>query len=159
MAATTIDAYLNALNDDRREAVEAVLDTIRRHLPEGYAEGIQYGMPSFFVPHTVYPHGYHCDPKQPVPFVGIASQKAHIGLYMFCIYTDDAVRERFVDRAAESGFSLDMGKSCIRFKRLEQIPLDAIGETIASIPVDAFLASYERVLPRAVRRRRGLPDV
>jgi hypothetical protein len=105
----------------------------------------------------VYAHGYHCDPKQPVPFIGVASQKAHIGLYLFCIYTDDAVRQRFVDRATQAGFSLDMGKACIRFKRLEQIPLALLGETIAAIPVDAFLASYEQGLPKAVRRRRGLP--
>lgn len=157
MTPTTPDAYLEHLPSDRREAVEAILETVRAHLPEGYAEGMQYGMPSFFVPHEVYAHGYHCDPRQPVPFIGVASQKAHIGLYLFCIYTDDAVRQRFVDRATQAGFSLDMGKACIRFKRLEQIPLALLGETIAAIPVDAFLASYEQGLPKAVRRRRGLP--
>lgn len=156
MPADTITAYLAALPDDRRVAVTAILDVIRAHLPEGYAEGMQYGMPSFFVPHAVYPHGYHCDPKQPVPFVGVASQKQHIGLYLFCIYVDAASQQRFVDGMVARGLKPDMGKGCVRFKKLDTIPLDLIGQAVAASPVKHFLAAYEAGMPASVRKKRGL---
>jgi uncharacterized protein YdhG (YjbR/CyaY superfamily) len=156
MPTDSVTDYLAALPEDRRAAVTAILDAIRNHLPEGYAEGMQYGMPSFFVPHSLYPYSYHCDPKQPVPFVGVASQKQHIGLYLFCIYVDAATQQRFVDGMTARGLKLDMGKGCVRFKKLDAIPLDLIGETVAAAPVKDFLAAYEAGLPTAVKKKRGL---
>jgi uncharacterized protein YdhG (YjbR/CyaY superfamily) len=154
MPADSIDAYLAGLADDRRAAVLAILDAIRQKLPPGYAEGMQYGMPSFFVPHSVYPHGYHCDPKQPVPFASVASQKQHVSVYLFCIYVDDAIQQRFVDGMQSRGLKLDMGKGCVRFRKLDAIPLDLIGEVIAASPVESFLAAYEAGLPAAVKKKR-----
>ncbi len=154
MPADRIDAYLAGLADDRRAAVLAILDAVRQKLPQGYVEGMQYGMPSFFVPHSVYPHGYHCDPKQPVPFASVASQKQHVSLYLFCIYVDDAIQQRFVDGMQSRGLKLDMGKGCVRFRKLDAIPLDLIGEVIAASPVESFLAAYEAGLPAAVKKKR-----
>lgn len=89
-AAATVEAYLAALPEARRAALSAVRAAIRRALPKGYAEGIQYGMIGWFVPHSIYPAGYHCDPKQPLPFASLASQKSHLAIYLFCTYLDDA---------------------------------------------------------------------
>jgi hypothetical protein len=148
-------AYLSALPDDRRAIVRALRDTIVRNLPDGYEEGIQYGMIGYFVPHARCPEGYHCDPKQPVPFVSVASQKSHVGLYLFCVYLDEARRERFAERWVADGHKLDMGKGCVRIKRLDDVPLDLVGETVASVPVDAFLANYEANLSEKVREKRA----
>lgn len=154
MAAATIAEYLDSLAADRRAGVEATLDIVRRHLPAGYAEGMQYGMPSFFVPHSLYPHGYHCDPKQPVPFFSVASQKAHISIYLIGIYIDDTLRSQFEQSAAAAGLTLDMGKGCIRFKKPDQIPLQLIADVVASCPVERFLAVYEANIPPAALKKR-----
>lgn len=154
MPADSIHAYLDALADDRRAAVEAILDAIRENLPAGYAEGMQYGMPSFFVPHSVYPDGYHCDPKQPVPFVGVASQKQHISVYLFCLYLDGAAVQRFADDMVARGLKPDMGKGCVRFRKLDSIPTDLVGAVVAASPVDRFLAAYEAAIPEGARKKR-----
>jgi len=154
MAAATIAEYLDGLEADRRAGVEATLDIVRTHLPAGCAEGMQYGMPSFFVPHSVYAYGYHCDPKQPVPFFSIASQKAAISIYLMGIYLDDQLRTQFEEGAAAAGLTLDMGKGCVRFKKPSQIPLQLIADVVASCPVDRFLAVYEAGIPAAVLKKR-----
>lgn len=143
----TPKAYLDSLPDDRRKAIAAVRATIRKNLPKGYAEGIQYGMLGYFVPHSVYPDGYHCDPKQPLPFIGVASQKNHMALYLFCIYVDPKVQERFVKEWKASGCKLDMGKSCVRFKSIDDVPLDVLGKTVSRIPVKTFVKAYEATRP------------
>lgn len=143
MQPSTPDAYLEALPADRRELVGAVRDVIRANLPAGYAEGMQYGMIGYFVPHAVYPAGYHCDPKQPLPFVGIGSQKSHVGLYFFCLYVDEALTAWFTSAWGATGKKLDMGKSCIRVKKLGDVPLEVIGELVRRAPVTAFVARYE----------------
>ncbi len=153
---TTIDAYLAALADDRRQAVEAVRAVINRHLPKGYEEGMQYGMPAWFVPHELYPAGYHCDPTQPLPFVSVASQKNHIGLYLFCLYMDPALMSWFETAWRATGTRWDAGKSCVRVKSLDDIPLDLLGSLVKKVPVKKFVAAYEARLPAAVRRKRGL---
>ena len=140
-------AYLDSLPDDRRKAIAAVRATIRKNLPKGYAEGIQYGMLGYFVPHSVYPDGYHCDPKQPLPFIGVGSQKNHMALYLFCIYVDPKVQERFVKEWKASGCRLDMGKSCVRFKSIDDVPLDVLGKTVSRIPVKTFVKAYEASRP------------
>ena len=143
----TPKAYLDSLPDDRRKAIAAVRATIRKNLPKGYAEGIQYGMLGYFVPHSVYPDGYHCDPKQPLPFIGVASQKNHMALYLFCIYVDPKVQQRFVKEWKASGCKLDMGKSCVRFKSIDDVPLDVLGKTVSRIPVKTFVKAYEATRP------------
>lgn len=150
--ATTVEEYLSELPEDRRAAVSAVRETVRKSLPAGYEEGMQYGMIGYFVPHSIYPKGYHCDPKQPLPFASIASQKNHMAVYMFCIYCDPAMTEEFVREYKATGKKLDMGKSCIRFKKLEDLPLDLIGKTLAKMPVDAFIAEYEKHIPASAKR-------
>jgi len=139
----TPDAYLEALPADRRELVGAIREVIRANLPAGYAEGMQYGMIGYFVPHALYPAGYHCDPAQPLPFAGIGSQKSHVGLYLFCVYLDPALTAWFTDAWRAAGKKLDMGKSCVRVKKLEDVPLGVIGELVRRVPVAAFVEHYE----------------
>ncbi len=135
--------YLASLPDDRRDAIKKVRAVIRKNLPKGYKEGIQYGMIGYFVPHSVYPDGYHCDPTQPLPFVSIASQKNHMAVYLMCLYGDPAQMDWFQKAWAKTGKKLDMGKSCVRFKRVEDIPIELIGEAVARFPVDAYIKQYE----------------
>lgn len=141
--ATTVDEYLAELPEDRREALQAIRAAVNSNLGSGFKEGMQYGMIGWFVPHSVYPAGYHCDPKQPLPFMGLASQKNHIGFYAFCIYTDAKLKDWFVDEFQKTGNRLDMGKSCIRFKKLEAIPLELLGQLTSKISVEKFIQSYE----------------
>jgi len=142
-----VRAYFAALPADRREVLEAVHEVIERNLPKGYEGGMQYGMPAWFVPHSLFPDGYHCDPSQPVPFVSIASQKKHIGLYFFCIYLDEDVRAWFESEWRKTGKRWDAGKSCVRVKHLDDIPLPLIGKLIKKLSVKKFLASYEAIRP------------
>lgn len=149
----TIEDYLAALPADRREAIEALRAVINRHLPDGCEEGMQYGMPAWFVPHTVYPAGYHCDPTQPLPFVSVASQKSHIGLYMFCLYLDPELMSWFETEWRKTGSRWDAGKSCVRAKRLEDIPLELVGKAVRKVPVKTFIAGYEASKPASTRSR------
>jgi len=142
-AVATVEQYLADLPEDRREALSAVRRTILDNLDEAYEEGIQYNMIGYYVPHSVYPPGYHCDPKQPLPFASIASQKNHMGLYLFCIYGDENERARFEKSWKAAGKKLDMGKSCVRFKKLEDVPLEVLGETIRRMPAKKFIKTYE----------------
>lgn len=144
--ATTVDQYLAELPPDRREAIGALRAVISKNLPKGYEEGMQWGMPSYFVPHSACPAGYHCQPDQPLPFVGLASQKNHMAFYGFCIYTDDALRNRFVEDWKKTGKKLDMGKSCVRFKKLEDVPLKVIGDAVKRVPMKKFIKQYEAQL-------------
>ena len=124
--AKTVEEYLAALPEDRREAVQAVRKVILKNLGKGYEEGMQYGMIGYYVPHSVYPDGYHCDPKQPLPFAGLASQKNHMAIYLMCIYGIEEQERWFREAWARTGKKLDMGKSCVRFKKLEDLPLDCL---------------------------------
>lgn len=152
---TTVAAYLKSLPEDRREAVEAIRACVLKALPKGYEERIQYGMIGYAVPYTLYPPGYHCDPSEPLPFMGIGNQKGHIGLYMFCLYTDEETVERFADAWKATGKRLDMGKACVRVKRLEDVPMDVLAKTIRSITVKKFVASYEGQLESMGRQHPG----
>lgn len=153
--ATTVDEYLAALPDPRRDAVTAVLEVVRANLPAGYEEGIQYGSIGWFVPHSVCAAGYHCDAKQPVPFAGLASGKAKISLHLFGMYVQPDKAARFVAAWKATGKKLDMGKSCVRFKKAEDVPLDVVGDLIASMPMQEFLDRYEASLPDKVKKKRG----
>ena len=140
---TTPKQYLDALPADRKKAIQAIRKTINTHRDTRLKEGIQYGMVGWFVPHSVYPDGYHCDPAQPLPFASVASQKNHIGIYLFCLYTDEKEQARFVKAWKATGKRLDMGKSCIRVKILEDIPMDVLGEAISRMDCDKFIGVYE----------------
>jgi hypothetical protein len=114
--AATVAQYLGELSAERRAAIAAVRAVIRQNLDADYEEGMQYGMIGYYVPHRVYPPGYHCDPKQPLPFACLASQKNYLSLYLGCVYGDTPLAHWFREAWAQTGKKLDMGKSCIRFK-------------------------------------------
>ena len=152
--AKTVKEYLAALPEDRRKAIEEVRKVIRKNIDKAFEEGMQYGMLGYYLPHSKYPAGYHCDPKQPLPFASIASQKNHIGLYLFCIYCSEGETERFREEWLASGKRLDMGKSCVRVKRLEDIPLDVVGRTFKRVTAKKFVAAYEESLAGAATRKK-----
>ena len=144
--AKSVEEYLAALPEDRREAITAIREVILKNLPKGYEEGMQWGMPSYFVPLSAYPSGYNCQPDQPLPFVGLASQKNHMAFYGFCIYMDEALKNRFVEDWKKTGKKLDMGKSCVRFKKLEDVPLKVIGDAVKRVPMKKYIKQYEEQL-------------
>lgn len=150
--AKSVEDYLAELPEDRRAAIAAVRKVIRKNLDKDFEEGMQYGMIGYFVPHRIYPPGYHCDPRQPLPFVCLASQKNYLSLYMGCVYASDDEAKRFHEQWAATGKKLDMGKSCIRFKKVEDLALDVIGETIRRMTVKKFIHLYESVIKDSLRR-------
>jgi hypothetical protein len=152
--AKTVDEYLKSLPDDRREAISAVRKVILKNLPKGYEEGMQYGMIGYYVPHSIYPKGYHCDPKQPLPLAGLASQQNYMSLYLFCIYASEEHNEWFVGAYKASGKKLDMGKGCVRFKKLDDLPLDVVGKAFAQVPVKEHLKFYEESIALSGARKK-----
>jgi len=150
--ATTVEQYLSGLPEDRRKALEAVRQVILKNLDKDYEEGIQYGMIGYYVPHRVYAPGYHCDPKQPLPFAGLASQKNYMSLYLMCVYGDSNHAKWFREAWAKTGKKLDMGKSCVRFKKLEDLPLDVIGEAIKRVPARKYIEHCESALKTTNKR-------
>jgi hypothetical protein len=150
--AATVEQYLAELPEDRRQALQAIRRVILDHLPSGYEEGMQYGMIGYFVPHSLYPSGYHCDPQQPLPFAALASQKNYMSLYLMCIYSDPEREAWFRQAWAKTGKKLDMGKSCVRFKRLDDVSLKVIGQAIKRVPVRKYIASYESATKGVARR-------
>ena len=146
--AATVDAYLDELPPDRRAVVSTVRDLVRRHLPDGYREGMSFGMIGWSVPLERYPNTYN---GQPLGYVALAAQKSHYALYLTCAYMDPAGEARLRAAFAAAGKKLDMGKSCLRFKRLDDLPLDAIGAIIAETTPEAFIATYEAARAGATR--------
>jgi hypothetical protein len=146
--ATTVAAYLAGLPDDRRSIIEAVRSVILEHLDAGFEEGMQYGMIGYFVPHRVYPAGYHVDPKQPLPFAALASQAKHCSLYLMGVYGSPAEEAWFRAAWTADGRKLDMGKSCVRFKKLSDVPLDVVGEAFRRVTAADYVARYEAQKPR-----------
>jgi hypothetical protein len=151
--AATVTEYLASLPEERRHMVEAVRKVILDNLDGGYSEGMQYGMIGYAVPHSVFPPGYHCDPKQPLPFAGIGSQKHYLSIYLMGLYAggtgDGETSDElwFRDAWAASGQKkLDMGKACVRVKKLEDIALDVIGEAIRRLPAALYIERYQKGL-------------
>lgn len=138
--AATVEEYLQSLPEDRREAVSKVREVILKNLPEGYEEGMQYGMIGYYIPLEEYPDTYN---GQSLAYAALASQKNHMALYLTNIYSDPHLKKKFTEAYKASGKKMDMGKSCVRFKRLEDLPLDVIGEAIAATLVDQFIGLYE----------------
>jgi Domain of unknown function (DU1801) len=142
--ATTPDQYINELPTDRKEAITQLRNTILKNIPKGFKEVIGYGMLGYVVPHELYPSGYHCDPKLPLPFINIASQKNFVALYHMGIYADGKLLKWFTDEYPKhSTAKLDMGKSCIRFKKPEHIPYKLIGELMTKMTVKDWINRYE----------------
>lgn len=149
---TTVAAYLAALPADRREAISAVRDVILKAKDKDIAEGIQYGMIGYFIPHSVFPAGYHCDPKVALPYIGMGNQKSGISIYMHFLYTvgnpdgDTELTRWFKDAWAKTGKKLDMGKACLRFKNLDDLALDVLAEAIRRVPSKKYIESYQSIL-------------
>lgn len=152
-AAPTVAAYLDSLPEDRKKALAKLRTVIKKNLPKGFTEQMQYGMIGWVVPHKLYPPGYHCDPKQPLPFVCLAAQKQHISLYHMGVYGSPELLAWLKDAFAAAGKKLDMGKSCIRFKKLEDAPLDVIGELMTKISVGGYIQGVEDGLKLAAARK------
>jgi len=138
--ATTVEDYLAELPADRRSAIEAVRSVILDNLPDGYVESMNWGMIAYEVPLETYPDTYN---KQPLMFAALASQKNHMGVYLTGIYISDDARDEFEKAYRATGKRCDVGNSCVRFRKLEDLPLELIGETIASVPVDRFIERFE----------------
>ena len=152
--APTVDEYLAELEEPRREVLTAVRRVILKNLPKGYEEGMQYGMIGYYVPHSKYPSGYHCDSKQPLPFASLAAQKNYFAFYCMGLYMDPARLRRFVSAWEKDGGKPNMGKCCVRFKKAEKAALNAIGETIAGLPLKEYVALYENGLKTGGRRKK-----
>jgi uncharacterized protein YdhG (YjbR/CyaY superfamily) len=139
--ATTVDEYLGELPDDRRNAIEEVRDTILEHLPDGFVETMNWGMISYEVPLETFPDTYN---GQPLMYAALASHKNHMAVYLTSVYATDELREAFVADYRATGKKLDMGKSCVRFKSLDQLPLEVVGEAIAAHTAESFVDPVER---------------
>lgn len=145
----TAEEYFEAIPEERKAAMQKLRDSILKNLPKGFEEAMGYGMLGWQVPHSAYPAGYHCDPKQPLPFLGIASQKNFIALYHMGIYADKELHDWFVGEYPKYvKTKLDMGKSCIRFKKPETIPFELIGELASKMTMQQWIDLYEANLKR-----------
>jgi len=153
--ATTPDEIIAALPPDRRDAIAKVRDVVRANLPPGYEEGMQFGMISWYVPLERYPNTYN---KQPLGLAALANQKNYMSLYLNTVYGNAEIERWFRERYAASGKKLDMGKSCVRFRKLDDLPLDVVAETIARTPVDKYIEGYESVLGSSRRSRAAAAD-
>lgn len=151
--AATVEEYLAELPADRRRVISAVRDVILENLDKGYEEGMQYGMIGYYVPHRVYPAGYHCNPQQPLPFACLASQKNYISLYLMTLYAEGNHLKWFEKAWKNTGRKLNMGKCCVRFRQLNDVALDVVGEAIRRVPAAKYIAVYEAAV--APRRRRS----
>lgn len=142
--ANSVEEYFDLLAPERKETMLRLRAEVISHLPKGFSEVIAYGMLSYVVPHSLYPQGYHCNPQQPLPFLSIASQKNFVALYHMGIYSDKKLFDWFItEYPTHTKAKLDMGKSCIRFKKPEQIPFALIGELVEKITPQQWIAMYE----------------
>ncbi|MBT8267845.1 MAG: DUF1801 domain-containing protein [Bacteroidia bacterium] len=147
--ATTPEEYVAQIPEERKGPIEKLRQVINKNLPKGYEETISYGMIGWVVPHSIYPGGYHCDPKLPLPFMSIASQKNFIAVYHMGIYASKDLMDWFTSEYPKHcSRKLDLGKSCIRLKKIEEIPYDLIGELSSKISVDKWIDIYESNVKR-----------
>jgi uncharacterized protein YdhG (YjbR/CyaY superfamily) len=142
--AATIEEYLEQAPAERRETLEKLRQVILDNLPKDFKEEMSYGMIGYVVPHEVFPEGYHCNPKLPLPFMSFASQKNSISFYHMGIYADKELLDWFLNEYAQfSTKKLDMGKSCMRFKKAEDIPFEVIGKLVSKVSADQWIATYK----------------
>ena len=143
--ATSPEQYINELPHNRKEAITKLRQTILDNLPKGFKEQMGYGMLGYVVPHSLYPDGYHCSPELPLPFMNVASQKNFVAVYHSGIYASKEIHDWFVTQYPKYvNTKLDMGKSCIRFKKMETIPYELIGELCTKMSVEEWIALYEK---------------
>lgn len=148
-SAKTPAEYVESLPDERKEAILLLRKVILKNLPKGFTEIMNYGMLGYVVPHTIYPAGYHCDPKLPLPFMNVASQKNFIAVYHMGVYADPDLLQWFTEEYPKHAKTkLDMGKSCMRFKKPEYIPFDFIGELASKLSVKDWIELYETKFKR-----------
>ena len=149
--ATSPQQYLDELPEDRKEPICKLREQILNNLPKGMEEQMSYGMLGYVIPHTVYPDGYHCDPKLPLPFMNLASQKNFVAVYSMVLYSKKELMDWFTSEyAKQCKYKLDMGKSCIRFKRMDDIPFDLIGELTAKVSAEEWIEIYESAIKNKV---------
>jgi len=141
--AKTVAEYLAELPEDRRAAIKEVRKVILANLPKGFEEGMNYGQIGYYVPHSIYPKGYHCNPKLPLGFAGLASQKTYMSFYLMTLYGSPKHLDWFEKEYAKTGKKLDMGKACIRFKKVENLALEVIGKAIARVSCKDYIAEVE----------------
>jgi uncharacterized protein YdhG (YjbR/CyaY superfamily) len=147
--AATPEEYIESLPDDRKTAIQSIRSAISRNLPEGFSERMGYGMLAYVVPHSIYPPGYHCDPKLSLPFINVASQKNFIAVYHMGLYAKPELLNWFVNEYPKHAKSkLDMGKSCIRLKKMDDIPLNLIAQLARKMSVNDWISTYESNLKR-----------
>jgi len=145
--AHTIDAYINQLPEERKTVLTQLRKVIKKNLPEGFVEQINYKMPGYVVPHSVYPKGYHCDTSLPLPFINIASQKNFVAVYHMGMYAHPALLEWFTaEYPKHCKRKLDMGKSCVRFKKMDDIPYELIGQLVQKMTAQQWIEIYEKNL-------------
>ena len=142
MARSEVDAYLESLPAERRKVVETLRALVLKNLPKGYEESFEWGYPTYQIPLAKYPDTYN---KKPLCYAAIAAQKHHYAVYLMCVYQDPKLRKQLEADFAKAGKKLDMGKSCVRFKKLEDVPLPAIGRAIKAVTPAKYIAAYERV--------------
>ena len=148
-AALTPQEYIESLPPERKKAINGLRKAILKNLPKGFKEEMSYGMIGYVVPHSVYPPGYHCNPKLPLPFMNIASQKKFVAVYHMAVYADQQLLKWFTDAyQKQSNIKMDMGKSCMRFKKMENIPVDLIGELASKITPQQWIEIYEKNMKR-----------
>ena len=142
---TTIQDYLKEIPEERKAAFEKLRNTILENIPEGFEERMSYGMIGYVVPHSIFPAGYHCDPILQLPFLNIANQKGFIALYNMGLYADSTIHSWFVEEYGKRcKYKLDMGKSCVRFKKMEDIPYDLVAELIRKFTPEQWIALYQK---------------
>lgn len=147
--AASVSDYIAELPEERQQAINALRKVIRKNMPKGFKECMSYGMIGYVVPHSLYPKGYHCKPEDPLPFMNIASQKNFIAIYHMGIYGSPQLLKWFTDAHAKvSAKKLDMGKSCIRYKKAEDIPYELIGELAGKITPEEWITMYEKAFTR-----------
>lgn len=151
--ATTAAEYLKGLDPDRKKALAAIRKVIKANLDPKIKEMMTYGMIGYVIPFSVYPGGYHCNPETPLPFANLASQKAYMAIYLFCIYGNPEEKARLEKEWKAAGKKLDMGKACIRVKKLDDVPLDVLGAAIKRITAAKFIKQYERDIPASVKAK------
>ena len=146
---SSIETYLNSLSKDRKESVQKIIKVVEDNIPFGYSKIMNYNMPSFVIPHSIYPSGYHVTPVLPLPFIGVASQKNHIGFYHMGLYANPKLLDWFISEYPKYCKSkLDMGKSCIRFKKVDDIPYKLIGELSKKMTTKEWINIYEKNIKR-----------
>jgi len=140
----TVEEYIDQIPEERKEVIQKLRKVLSENLPEGFREEMSYGMIGYVVPHSLYPKGYHCTPKLPLPFINVASQKNFVAVYHMNLYANKSLMEWFIaEYSKHSKAKLDIGKSCMRFKKLDQIPYELIGELAQKITVDEWIKTYE----------------